>query len=101
LIFGEYHYFVWKKASQKHKMTMFSKNFGGHVPFGLPLATPMLRRPTNATQKYTHLNSSPAAGARLKTAQVSIRAIVVARIPIRGPLHHEEATGAFSTLQFT
>jgi len=33
--------FCLEKRLSKHKMTMFSKNFGGHGPFGLSLATPM------------------------------------------------------------
>jgi len=31
-----------EKPLSKHKMTIFSKNFGGHDPFGPPLATPMI-----------------------------------------------------------
>jgi len=33
--------FCLEKRLSKHKMTIFSKNFGGHSPFGPPLATPM------------------------------------------------------------
>jgi len=30
-----------EKRFSMHKITIFSKNFGGHGPFGRPLATPM------------------------------------------------------------
>jgi len=33
--------FCVEKRLSKHKMTICSKNLGGHVPFGLALATPM------------------------------------------------------------
>jgi len=32
------------KHLSKHKMTIFSKNLGGHGPFAPPLATPMIQR---------------------------------------------------------
>jgi len=48
--------FCLEKCLSKHKMTIFSKHFGGaHDFFGLPLATPMLVTPVPG--KYEMANS--------------------------------------------
>jgi len=41
MISGEQHYFLWKNVSQSTKWLYFPEIFGGHGPFGSPLATPM------------------------------------------------------------
>jgi len=49
--------FSLEKRLSKHKMTIFSKNLGGHEHFGLPLAAPM-RRTQTSDQEYNDLTAN-------------------------------------------
>jgi len=56
--------FCLEKRLSKHKMTIFSKNFEGHGPFGAPLATLMLPLQTGKAADMSelqthHLDSEP------------------------------------------
>jgi len=43
--FREITLFCLEKRLSKHKMAIFSKHFGGHGPFGSPVATPIFVNP--------------------------------------------------------
>jgi len=57
--------FCLEKRLSKHKMAIYSKNLGGHGPFGPPLAAPMtgwnsfteftLNRDTTAVLLFVHI----------------------------------------------